>query len=116
MHKSGDQVVMSFFDDLRTLTYDVIAIQKPWKNSEFFITYYLHKDIFYLIYIDYISIRVCFYINKKFDILSWYANYHNSDLCSIYLDIYNLGRLYIHNICNLILSTSSKSRQAPRLE
>lgn len=108
--------MMLFFDDPRILTYDVIAIQEPWRNSEFFTTYHPHKDIFHLIYIDHVLTRVCFYINKRLDISSWHATHHNSDLCSIHLEIHNLGRLHIHNIYNPVLSTSSQPGQVPKFE
>ncbi len=55
MRKSRDQVMMIFFDNPRTLTYDIIAIQEPWRNLGFFTTYHLHKDIFHLIYMEHTS-------------------------------------------------------------
>ncbi len=61
--------MIPFFNNPRTLTYNVIAIQKLWINPEFFTTYHPHKDIFDLIYMDYVSTKVCFYINKRLDIL-----------------------------------------------
>ena len=63
-------MIMPFFNNLQTFIYDIIATQEPWKNSKFYNIYYLHKDIFYLIYMDHRSTRVCFYINKKVDVSS----------------------------------------------
>lgn len=88
----------AFFDDPQTLTYDIIAVQKPWRNSEFSITYHPHRDIFHLIYMGHGSTRVCFYINKRLAISSRNATHHNPDLCTIYLEIHSIGKLHIHNI------------------
>lgn len=108
IRKSRDQVMMPFFDDPQTLTYDIIAVQEPWRNSEFFITYHPHRDIFHLIYMGHGSTRVCFYINKRLAISSRNATHHNSDLCTIYLEIHSIGKLHIHNIYNPVSSTNSQ--------
>ncbi len=108
IRKSRDQVMMPFFDDLQTLTYDIIAVQEPWRNSEFFITYHPHRDIFHLIYMGHGSTRVCFYINKRLAISSRNATHHNSDLCTIYLEIHSIGKLHIHNIYNPVSLTNSQ--------
>lgn len=46
--------------------------------------------------------RICFYINKRLAIFSWYATHHSPDLCTIGLELSGLGKLYIHNIYNPI--------------
>lgn len=116
MRKSRDQVMMPFFDDPRTLTYNIIAIQEPWRNSEFFTTYHPHKNIFHLIYMEYVSTRVCFYINKRPSISSWNTTHHSPDLCIIHLDIPNIGKLHIHNIYNPIPVVNSHLGQVFKLE
>lgn len=63
--KSREKVIMPLFDDLRTLLLDVIAIQEPWRNSEFLTIYHPHKDQFHLAYLENDSTRVCFYISKQ---------------------------------------------------
>ena len=108
--------MVSFFNDPRTLTYNIIAIQESWWNLEFFTTYHSHKNIFYLIYMEYVSTRVCLYINKKLSILSWNAIYHSPDLCIIDLDIPNISKLYIHNIYNPIPMVNSYLKQVPKLK
>lgn len=116
MRKSRDQVMMPFFDDPRTLSYDIIAIQEPWRNSEFFTTYHPHKDIFHLIYMEHKLTRVCFYVNKRLNISSWNATHHNSDLCTIHLNILHIGKLHVHNIYNPVASSNSHLGQLPKLE
>lgn len=107
MRKSRDQVMIPFFDDPRTLTYDIIAIQEPWRNSEFFTTYHPHKDIFHLTYMEHESTHVCCYINKRLALSSWYVNHHSPDLCTIELQISGFNTLHIHNVYNPILLTNS---------
>lgn len=51
--------------DLRLQEYDVVAIQKPWKNSYAVITLSLHYSGFHLLYKPEKDTQVCFYINKK---------------------------------------------------
>lgn len=64
--------------------------------------YHPHKNIFYLIYVKNVSIRVYFYIIKRLSILSYNATHHNLDLYTIHLNMFNIGKLHIHNIYNLI--------------
>ena len=44
--------MMPLFDDPQTLSYDIIAIQEPWKDGEFWTTYHPHKDRFHLAYLE----------------------------------------------------------------
>lgn len=101
--ESRDQVMMPFFDNPRTLTYDIIAFQEPWRNAEFFTTYHPQKDIFHLIYMENPFTRVCFFINKRLAASSWYATHHSPDLCTISLQLPSLEKLHIHNIHNPII-------------
>lgn len=100
--------MMPFFDDPQTLTYDIIAVQEPWRKSEFFITY--------LIYMGHGSTSVCFYINKRLAISSRNATHHNPDLCTIHLEIHSIGELHIHNIYNPVSSTTSPPGRLSKLE
>lgn len=62
--KSREQVMMPLFDDPQTLSYDVIAIQEPLENTEFWTTYHPYKDHFHLAYLENNLTWVCFFINK----------------------------------------------------
>ena len=92
--------MMPLFDDPQTLLFDVIAIQEPWRNSEFLTTYHPHKDLFYLAYLENDSIQVCFYISKQIAQADWYVTNHSSDLCTLHLRIYPDRTIQIHNIYN----------------
>ena len=116
MRKSKDQVMTLFFDNTRALTYDIIAIQEPWRNLEFFTTYHPYKDVFHLIYMEHTSTRVCFYINKQLAISSWNATHHRPDLYTIKLEISGISKIYIHNIYKPISSSSSPLGQLPMLQ
>lgn len=63
--KSKEQVMMPLFDNPPTFSYDVIAVQEPWKNSEFRTTYHPHKNQFHLAYLENDLTRACFFINKQ---------------------------------------------------
>jgi hypothetical protein len=65
VQKSRDVVLASLFQDPRTLEYDVLAIQEPWRNPFIATSYNPLKAHFQLTYLDDAATRVCFYINKR---------------------------------------------------
>lgn len=115
MRKSRDQVIMSFFDNPRILTYNIIAIQEPWRNLEIFTTYHLNKNVIHLIYMKYASTKVCCYISNQIAISSWNSIHYNPDLYIIQLKVPSLNKLHIHNIYNLISSSYSSIGQLAML-
>ncbi len=106
----------AFFDDPRTLTYNIIAIQESWRNLQFWTTYHHHKNVFHLIYMEHASTQIIFYINKKLTISSWNASHHSPDLCNIQLEIPSISKLHIHNIYNPISSICSPLRRLPMFQ
>ncbi len=114
--KSREQVMMSLFDNLQTLLFDVIAIQEPWQNSEFLTVYHPHKDQFHLAYLDNALTWVCFYISKRIAQAEWYVTNHSPDLCTLHLQIYPDRTIQIHNIYNPTPTNSHPRRCIPNLE
>ncbi len=85
--RSKEQVMIFFFDDPETLLFDTIAIQEPWRNSEFLTKYHPHKNLFHIAYLDNALTRVCFYISKRIAQAEWYKTNHSPDLYTLHLQI-----------------------------
>lgn len=114
--KSREQVMMPLFDDPQTLAYDIIAIQEPWRNSEFWTTYHPHKDRFHLAYLESAHTRVCFFINKQIAQAEWYITNYSPDICTLHLQIHSSRTIHIHNIYNPAPTTTNPRGCIPCLE
>lgn len=114
--KSNEQVMMPLFDDPQTLSYDIIAIQEPWRNGEFWTTYHPHKNWFHLAYLENAHTRVCFFISKQIAQAEWYITNYSPDLCTLHLQIHPDRTVHIHNIYNPAPTTTNPRGCIPFLE
>ena len=62
-----DSIMISLLADPRILQYDVLAIQKSWRNAHVSTTYNSSRSGFHLAYKSGGDTRVCFYINSRID-------------------------------------------------
>lgn len=58
------------FSEENIVDFNIITLQKPWKNTYQNTTFYSRKNAFELAYIDNLLIQVYFYINKKIALAS----------------------------------------------
>jgi ribonuclease HI len=99
--KSRDVVLASLFQDSRILEYDVLAIQEPWRNPFIATSYHPLKAHFQLTYLEDAATRVCFYINKRFDLSSWNVSYISKDVIALAISNPTLrNKLHIINVYN----------------
>jgi len=65
--------------DSAVASYDIIAIQEPWKNPQMNRTYCPAAAGYYSAYDD-IEQRCCFIVNKNLDISTWDVEFYRPDL------------------------------------
>ena len=72
-----------------TNTYDVLAIQEPWKNDRGSVptTYSPRNSGFHVVYQPAANNRVCFYVNKNIAPDSWTAAFPSPDIAVLHLTV-----------------------------
>lgn len=111
--------------DLRMLSYDILAIQKLWRNPFLSTTHNPIKDSFYLGYPQDNRdepARVCFFVNKRLDHTKWGSAEHTRDLCMLSIETRtrssedaNMKRLAIHNVYTPCQITENRRSCLPDL-
>jgi len=98
VQKSKDKVMAPLLADKAVASYDILALQEPWKNPYKNATYCPNSSAFYTAYNNQ-ERRSCFLINKSLDINSWDIDYSGPDVCSLRLQLPDIV-LWIHNFYN----------------
>lgn len=107
--KSRNEVQMHLFGEKDVQEYDILAIQEPYINklTDPLTTYSLALQNRFHILLqptlrkDYsIRPRVCFYVNKRIDPMTWEVRFHNRNLSTLTLHTATHGTVHIHNIYN----------------
>jgi hypothetical protein len=83
--------------------YDILMIQKSWRNACVFTLYNLFIVNFYLTYEEKSNVKIYFYINVKLNVNDWSIEHVFFNICIIKLKIIqkNICRIvYIHNVYN----------------
>lgn len=106
--KSRDQMMISFMKDWWTHEYNILSIQKPWRNRFMNTTYHSKKKYFELKYNDSSDTRVCFFINKRLNSKSWTVTHHLSDAVTVHLKIWRNEKELIINIHNFYNKPTSE--------
>jgi hypothetical protein len=73
-------IMISLLIDNKIKNYDIIVIQKFWRNFFNFTTLSFLQSDFHLLYRSRENIRVCFYVNEKINLNNWEMNYSNVDM------------------------------------
>ena len=85
VRKSKDGVIAPLLEEQEVQDFDILAIQEPSFNSFNESTYNPSSSRFLLAYKSGLDIRICFYINKRMDLISWEVRYRGGDFCSLRL-------------------------------
>ena len=94
----------------RIQKYDIIAIQKSWRNLNNATLLSFHRSDFHLLYKSEADIRVCLYINEKIDFNSWEIEYSSSNICMLKLKITISSKkkmIFVYNVYNFSLTSYS---------
>jgi hypothetical protein len=105
--------MISLFADKNIQDYDVIAIQKSWRNFFASISLSSSQNDFHLLYKSRNDIRICFYVNDQINIENWKVEYSTIDLSVLKMIVKEVEEdtkmIRIHNVYNLsLISYTSK--------
>lgn len=115
VQKSYGQVMAPLFaDDAFISSFDIVAIQEPWRNTYQNTTHHPRKDLFALAYLDHPQTRVCFFISKRLKPGSWSIIFHSPDLVTPCLKTSCGPAINFHNVYNPVAHTGEN--QLPLLE
>jgi hypothetical protein len=87
--------------------FDVIVIQKSWRNLFVSITLNFNQSDFHLFYKFDENTKACFYVNDKLNMNNWNVEYFTIDICTLKMKINDIDEdsstIHIHNVYNLSL-------------
>jgi hypothetical protein len=95
---------MSLLIDSRIKEYDLLTIQKSWRNACVSTFYNSFNIDFHLLYEDTKNVRTCFYVNTRLHVDHWSMNYVFDDVCTIRIKMTNNKWINVHNVYNVLLS------------
>ncbi len=78
----------------------MLIIQELWRNVCVSTSYNSFNIDFHLIYHSDDDVRICFYVNTKFDVNKWSMNFSFDDVCTLILRIVDDNVINIHNVYN----------------
>jgi hypothetical protein len=96
--------IMSFLIDFRIKEYDLLTIQKSWRNVCVFTFYNLFNVDFHLLYENSKNVKTCFYVNIWLHVDHWSINYVFDDVCMIRIKMTNNKWINVHNVYNVSLN------------
>ncbi len=99
--KSCNIVMVLLFQNNNIFNINIIAFQKPSRNTRDQTIYHPRKDAFHLVYPESDKTRGCFFVNKRMEQSSWTFTVHSPDLISLHIKLLE-RQLHIYNIYNPI--------------
>jgi hypothetical protein len=96
--------MMSLLIDSRIKNYDLLTIQKSWRNVCVSTSYNSFNIDFHLLYEDSRNVKTCFYVNTRLHVDHWSMNYVFDDVCTIRIKMTNNKWINVHNVYNVLFS------------
>ncbi len=97
---SKENIMISFLIDSIVQQFNVLIIQKFWRNACVLTSYNSFNIDFHLTYHDENDVRTCFYINTKLDVNRWSMYFSFENVCTLKLKTINDRIINIHNVYN----------------
>jgi hypothetical protein len=98
------RMMISLLIDNNVQNFDVIVIQKSWRNFFVLITLSFSQNDFHLFYKLEMNTKMCFYVNDKLNMNNWDVEYFTIDIYTLKIKINDLNddtsTIYIHNMYN----------------
>jgi hypothetical protein len=94
-------IMISLLIDLNTQDYDIIAIQKSWRNLFVSTSLSSYQCDFHLLYRFDDDTQMCFYVNDKIDAENWKINFSSIDICVLTLTVWIVDVSKKVRICNV---------------
>jgi hypothetical protein len=95
---SQESIMISLLIDLIVQQFDVLIIQKFWRNACVSTSYNSFNIDFHLIYYRENDVRTCFYVNTKLDVNKWSMNFSFEDFCTLKLKTIDDRIINIYNV------------------
>jgi hypothetical protein len=113
------RTMISLLADSNIQNYDVIAIQKSWRNFVVSTSLNSSQSDFHLLYKSKNDTRVCFYVNDQINTNSWDVSYFTVDLIMLKMTIKKIESdtnvIHIHNVYNLSSTLYSSQNSSSTL-
>ncbi len=93
-----ENIMISVLIDSIVQQFDLLIIQKFWRNACVFTSYSSFNIDFHLIYHDENDVRICFYVYTKFDVNKWSINFSFENVCTLKLRTIDDRIINIHNV------------------
>ena len=100
VNNSKIQIMISLFETENIEKFDILIMQKSWKNSFQFTTNNKLSQQFELLYMLDAVTRMCMFVNKKIAKIEYSHTFHNKNLISLKMQIANDKVINIHNMYN----------------
>jgi hypothetical protein len=93
--------MISFLANSQIRKYNILTIQKFWRNVCVSTSYNSFSIDFHLLYEMKENVRVCFYVNTKLNVNNWSIDFVSSNMCTLKLDLNDQRIVNIHNVYNV---------------
>lgn len=91
---------------------DILELQEHWQDLWQAITFHPLKRLLEFVFDDKSNdTKVYLFVNKRLKLSDKSFTYNTPDLCTIYLKVWDLWTIYIHNMYNLFLWKTVKISQ-----
>ena len=100
VNNSKIQIMISLFEIENIDKYDILIIQKLWKNSFQNTINNKLKQQFELLYMSNEITKICLFVNKKIEKTTYSHTFYNKNLISLRIQITNNKIINVHNIYN----------------
>jgi hypothetical protein len=93
-----NEILISLLTNAQIREYDILTIQKFWRNVCVSTSYNSFSIDFHLLYEMKENVRVCFYVNTKLNVNSWSIDFVSSNMCTLKLDLNDQRIVNILNV------------------
>jgi hypothetical protein len=98
---SKNEIMISLLTNSQIKEYDILTIQKFWRNVCVSTSYNSFSTNFHLLYEMKENVRVCFYVNTKLNVNNWSIDFVSSNMCTLKLNLNDQRIVNLHNVYNV---------------
>ncbi len=101
MKNNKNEIMISLLTNFQIKEYDIMTIQKLWRNVCVSTLYNSFFIDFHLLYEIKKNVRVYFYINTKLNVNIWSIDFVSSNMCTLKSDLNDQRIVNIYNVYNV---------------
>jgi hypothetical protein len=98
---SKNEIMIFLLTNSQIRKYDILTIQKSWRNVCVSTSYNSFLIDFHLLYEMKKNVRICFYVNTKLNVNNWSIDFVSSNMCTLKLNLNDQRIVNIHNVYNV---------------